>query len=269
MTYIEVKTRLVEIIYSGQQEQKAKKGMYEQIKGYYVLSKDRDEFLELLEIENTYYQLETQKNANKSNDDLLWLCNARAEINNQFREDYLRLAEILKESNSKKAYLLNEYLGYYILRTYELEFLDLCKKLEIGPCQRLELMYHEEAKTLLKTRMQQQLLQRDRIADYMLIYSKLPYEPAPLVNENMDILKLALYLSSIKELNLNTIPVFLPLIGKSNYYFLIKELYLMNVVDRQSFIKLNQEMINDNDMFLYAMEDYINLVINNSSENKR
>lgn len=148
-TYNDVLNKIIEIIEISENIRRKSSNKELDVENFclirhFPIYKDYVEtFNDLLNIERTYYLLYKNKdnNVGLKNIQLLEVC--RNNINNP---DYLELSEIINRSFKRTANELYEYLGYFILKEDYTRFIELCKKLKVGPCVALKDMNPEEAK---------------------------------------------------------------------------------------------------------------------------
>ena len=124
-----------------------------------------DEFIELLDAERTIFLLNQNKNNNvgKKNYELMKICKNGAKNDIIYRDEFIRLYEILVSSFSHSALELIEHSGYYVLKSHYEEFCELCQKLKIGPNFSSKDVSVEEAKYIVKTNLGNHKAQYSRI----------------------------------------------------------------------------------------------------------
>lgn len=148
-TYNDILNRIIEIIEISENIRRNSKNEVLDIENFslirhYPIHKDYvEEFNRLLNAERTYYLLYQNKDSNvgEKNTKLLEECR-----NNSTQPDFLELAEIINRSFKRTANELYEYLGYYVLREDCNRFIELCKKLHVGPCVALRDLNPDDAR---------------------------------------------------------------------------------------------------------------------------
>lgn len=264
--YGDILDRIVEMLDKAQLSRRKNSKHLASFKGYYVLKSDILEFTKLLQTENTFYKLSTLKDTTQKNDQLLKLCQVRSSIQNEFTSDYLQLIEILQSAYSKKANELIEHLGYFIPVESINTFHEICYKLKIGPSVLLRDIYSQEAKEAINDYLYGNVYQLHRIQNYALTSSK-AIEKAPTVKEDLTTEELVVYLAERKDLNINSLELFIPILGLYNYYELIKGLYELNVIDRESFIKISKQLLDYDELFSDVITQYVKLTVEDTTQN--
>lgn len=139
-SYGDIIKRIAELIILSEEKKKELNNLYEnEYNKYFTRIYDYDiyidyikEFRDLLNFERVFYNLQTGSNILKKNAELLELCQKNANDN-----DYLILAELLKNVQGQSALNITYYNGYYVLNESLNEFISLCQKLKVGPCVKI------------------------------------------------------------------------------------------------------------------------------------
>lgn len=131
-----------------------------------------DEFVELLDSERTIFLLNQNKGKHigKKNFELIKVCRSNALKDVIYKEEYVRLHEILASSFNHSALDLIEHSGYYVLKIYYEEFCKLCQLLQLGPFVNVDGMNNSESKSIVKSALANHRAQYNRIKKY---YDKL------------------------------------------------------------------------------------------------
>ncbi|MBE6156684.1 MAG: hypothetical protein E7161_02950 [Firmicutes bacterium] len=240
MTYGSIMARIAELIQKGQNGKINGMSNIGSVRGYSIIEEDITEFSELLELENTFYLLNTEETPTLNNDGLLKLCQERASVSNEYTNDYLALIEILNNAYGKTASELSEHLGYYIPKESIVSFYNLCNKLKVGPCTIIKSMTPEVAKGAISNSLTGKRLQFERIKNYMLKHFDCVVERASLIPEKnnsrdfMEIVSLGIDGLLTKEM----VASLKARLSKSDFQKLLDRLVAFNVFTNKEILRI-------------------------------
>lgn len=126
-----------------------------------------NEFQKLLDAERTFVIYKKSPNYAGKNLELKAICEERIKASNRQNYNYLKLLEILNNSFSKKVHELSEFRGYFVCREELVDFIALCRKLNVGPYIKLKDLSREDRKKELNSQKQQKREQYDRLNVYL------------------------------------------------------------------------------------------------------
>jgi len=259
MNYGDIMVRIAELIHKAQNEKDNSR--VASIRGYFILEGDISEFNELLELENTFYLLNTTENPTLKNDVLLELCKERASIDNEYTNDYLALMEILNNAYGKKASELLEHLGYYISKENIVLFHNLCNKLKVGPYTKIKTMKPEDAKNIIGDFIKNKTSQFKRIKKYVLKHFNLRIGEAKLIQDEkhsrdfMEIISLGLDGHLTKEM----VASLKSRLSADDYKRLITKLVTFNIFTTRD---LEEPLINSGEKEILNIDELVVFLAN-------
>ncbi len=262
-TYGDIINRISEIIANSQEMQKTNPNpknythlLYNDIYKDYV-----SELRDLLDIERTFSILlkSSEDETVKKNLDLLNLCEAKIKANDSNVNDYITLMEIIKSSFGKTPLEITEYAGYFITKEQFANFLDLCRKLKIGPCIKLNELSSSASEQEIRNYLNTHKEQYQRINKYIANNHKNQLNSlVTMVNswhilndqefqelQNIDNLvveeidnidKLIAYFATKKDFNPEALKVIIPFIGEYNYHYMLDELFKKGLIDTDYYL---------------------------------
>lgn len=106
------------------------------------------ELQSLLDTEMVFHLLMNDPNVGQKNNDLEVECKNSLKQNNEYTNDYVRMLEILNNAIGKTPLELSEHSGYIICRDELNEFLNISRKLNIGPGLTMNSAKSDDARAL-------------------------------------------------------------------------------------------------------------------------
>ena len=268
-TYGEIIEKILDILKRAQNTMKNNSSNVESYRGYYILKSDILEFKSLLDVENTFYKLGTTENPTRKNDELLNLAKIKSTITNAETGYYVKLIEILESSYNRKASELHEHLGYFILKEHMDLFNELCHKLKVGPSVILRDIYNLDAKAAIDGFLKGNNYQFARIQKNMVAKNNITIESEPIFRY-LTIEELAVFLSGIKDLDKNSLYLFVPNLGVGNFLYLIEQMYTIGGINKDEFARILYNLsFKYDDEFTLIIDKYTELIKIHEEQPKR